>query len=57
MTLEELRKIDHAVQKIPYPFGRNYLAFRTIIRGLIDSGQSVTGAIRQYADWKYRMHK
>lgn len=53
MTLEDLKKIDRAIQKIPYPFGRNYLTFRTIVRGLTDPERSVTGAIRQYVVWKY----
>lgn len=54
MTLEELKKIDRIVRKIPYPFGKNYRVFKAMIREATnDRRTSVPDMIRQYVNWKY----
>ncbi|MCI1955268.1 MAG: hypothetical protein LKJ21_02695 [Oscillospiraceae bacterium] len=53
MTSEELKKIDRFIREIPYPFGKNYLLFKKIMKETANGRQiAVSDVIRQYVDWK-----
>lgn len=54
LTAETLKKLDKRINKLPYPFGENYPAFRRLfIEAAQQENMPLQDAIRQYVGWKY----